>query len=390
MTSYADRGPVPDVGRFKNFDHLTFYVNNAKQAADWYCIRFGAKHIAYSGLETGERSVVSHVIKLNDIVFQFKSPLSPDNKAFGDELIKHGDGVKDVAFSVEDCRGIYARAIERGAVSIQEPHVLKDEKGEVVLATIKTYGDTHHTFVERSGWTGTLDEFLPGYKKPLFVDPLLETLPATSLNYVDHVVGNQPDQQMEPVVDWYLRVLQFHRFWSVDDSQMHTEYSALRSIVVANYEETVKMPINEPAASRKGKSQIQEYVEYYGGAGVQHIALQTNDVIASVTALTQRGVHFLAPPKFYYTNLVERLKTSNVKVAEDIAQLEKLGILVDYDDNGYLLQIFTKPLEDRPTLFIEIIQRHNNQGFGAGNFKALFQSIEQDQAARGNLFDAPK
>lgn len=280
--------------------------------------------------------------------------------------------------------------MERGAVSVREPYVLADEKGEVVLASVRTYGDTIHTFVERSGWKGTLEDFLPGYKKPIFDDPLLKLLTGTQLQFVDHCVGNQGDLQMEPVAQWYINVLQFHRFWSVDDTQMHTEYSALRSVVVANYEESIKMPINEPAASRKGKSQIQEYVDYYGGAGVQHIALNTSNIIESVSALHSRGVHFLRPPSTYYINLAERLKTAKITVAEDLAKLEELGILVDYDDNGYLLQIFTKPLEDRPTLFIEIIERHNNSGFGAGNFKALFQSIELDQAARGNLFEGQR
>eukprot|EP00042_Codosiga_hollandica_P022072 m.79516 g.79516 ORF g.79516 m.79516 type:complete len:395 (-) comp50647_c0_seq1:158-1342(-) len=390
MTSYSDKGPQPEVGKFLSFDHLNFWVGNAKQAADWYCIRFGFRHIAYKGLETGEREVVSHVIKLNNIIFQFSSPLNPDHAVFGAELSKHGDGVKDVAFNVEDCRGIYSRAIARGATSVREPFVLKDSQGEVVMATIKTYGDTVHTFVERAGWKGSIDDFLPTYGKPIFEDPLLSLLNGTDLKFIDHVVGNQPDHQMESVAEWYINVLQFHRFWSVDDTQMHTEYSALRSVVVANYEETVKMPINEPAASRKGKSQIQEYVDYYGGAGVQHIALNTSDIISSVTALHSRGVHFLRPPATYYANLKERLKTAKISVAEDLTALEKLGILVDYDDNGYLLQIFTKPLEDRPTLFIEIIERHNNSGFGAGNFKALFQSIELDQAARGNLFEGQR
>jgi len=236
--------------------------------------------------------------------------------------------------------------------------------------------------VQRSGWTGDL--FLPGYGKPLFYDCLTDILPPVGLHHIDHVVGNQPDLQMESVADWYTRILQFHRFWSVDDSQMHTEYSALRSIVVADYSETVKMPINEPANGKK-KSQIQEFVEYYGGAGVQHIALSTPDIISSVEACRKRGLEFLNPPKSYYDNLRERLKHAKITVAEDMDKLEANRILVDYDEDGYLLQLFTKPLQDRPTLFIELIQRHNHQGFGAGNFKALFEAIEADQASRGNL-----
>lgn len=274
-----------------------------------------------------------------------------------------------------------------GAVSVAAPTDLKDAHGVVTVASVKTYGDTVHTFVDRSQWTADADAFLPGYgAHPMkgHKDVLLKVLPDTQLVAVDHCVGNQPDMEMEKIADWYVKTLSFHRFWSVDDTQMHTDYSALRSIVVTDYDENVKMPINEPAPGLR-KSQIQEFVEYYGGAGVQHIALNTPDVIASVTALVARGVDFLAPPKSYYANLRERLRHAKITVAEDMDRLEELGILVDYDDEGYLLQIFTKPVEDRPTLFYEIIQRRNHSGFGAGNFKALFEALEQEQANRGNL-----
>ncbi|KAJ3079688.1 hypothetical protein HDU99_010303, partial [Rhizoclosmatium hyalinum] len=241
------------------------------------------------------------------------------------------------------------------------------------------YGDVEHTFVERKNYKGP---FLPGFVS-VAEDPIVKLLPATDLLNIDHCVGNQPDNAMVSACDLYERAFDFHRFWSVDDKQIHTEYSALRSIVMADYDEVVKMPINEPAMGKK-KSQIQEYVEYNAGAGVQHIALRTNDIIKSVSNLRARGVEFLSIPPAYYENLKLRLKTSKCKVVEPIDILQSLHILVDFDEEGYLLQIFTKPVEDRPTLFIEIIQRANNSGFGAGNFKALFESIELEQAKRGN------
>jgi len=326
--------------------------------------------------------VVTHVIKQNNIIFAFSSPLNPGNKIFGAHLEMHGDGVRDVAFTVDDARGIYNLAVKNGAKSVMEPTELKDKHGTVILASIQTYGDTVHTFVQRNDYKGI---FLPGYvSKEGIKDPLVDITPAVGLQFVDHVVGNQPDQQMETIAKWYEEKLKFHRFWSVDDTQIHTEFSALRSIVVADYEERVKMPLNEPAEGRK-KSQIQEYVEYYGGPGVQHIALHTNDIISTISNLKARGLEFLSVPKSYYINLRQKLTKSPIKVKEDLDVLETLSILIDYDDKGYLLQIFTKNIEDRPTLFLEVIQRRNHHGFGAGNFKSLFEAIERDQAERGNL-----
>uniref|UniRef100_A0A3Q1C3X3 4-hydroxyphenylpyruvate dioxygenase n=1 Tax=Amphiprion ocellaris TaxID=80972 RepID=A0A3Q1C3X3_AMPOC len=265
-------------GRFLCFDHLTFWVGNAKQAASYYCNKLGFEPLAYRGLETGSREVVSHAVKQGKIIYVFSSALNPGNKEMGEHLVKHGDGVKDIAFTVEDCDFLVEKARERGAVIVKEPHTLEDKYGKVRLAVLQTYGDTTHTFVERAGYSGS---FLPGFHPPLFKDPLLAKLPSGKLNFIDHVVGNQPDDEMVPVVDWYQKNLLFHRFWSVDDKQLQTEFSALRSIVVANYEETVKMPINEPAMGNR-KSQIQEYVEYYGGPGVQHIAMNTSDIITAV------------------------------------------------------------------------------------------------------------
>lgn len=381
MTSYTDKGPKPESGRFIHFDHVTFWVGNAKQAANYYCIHCGFEPVAYKGLETGSRRVVTHVIRQNRIFFQFQSALNPYDKEYGEHLIRHGDGVKDVAFSVEDLPAILQRARERGATVIKDIWEESDADGTVKMAVVQTYGDTVHTLVDRSNYKGV---FLPGYEKPTFTDPLLSTLPNTGLNFIDHVVGNQPDDCMTNAADWYQKTLLFHRFWSVDDKQIHTQYSALRSIVMTNYEETIKMPINEPACGKK-ISQIQEFVDYYGGAGVQHIALNTNNIIETIVNLKSRGLQFLVVPDTYYDTLREKLKSAKIKVTEDIAKLQELKILVDYDDNGYLLQLFTKPMQDRPTLFLEIIQRRNHQGFGAGNFKSLFEAIELDQGQRGNL-----
>lgn len=384
MTTYEDKGEKPEVGKFVAFDHIRFYVGNAKQAASFYCTRFGFEPFCYRGLETGSRDVASHVVKQNKIIFVFESPYNPEGSVteeLGKHQMKHGDGVKDVAFEVEDCVKLFHESIKRGGTCVREPWEEADEDGKVVFAQVKTYGDTIHTFVERKNYKGL---FLPGFTATKTKDALLSKLPPIGLQFIDHVVGNQPDLQMAPVAESYEKNLMFHRFWSVDDSQIHTEYSALRSIVVTNYEETIKMPINEPANGKR-KSQIQEYVDYYGGAGVQHIALNSSDIIASISNMKERGMEFLNIPDAYYEALRERLKLSKVKVVESLDELQKLKILVDYDDGGYLLQIFSKPCQDRPTLFLETIQRKNHQGFGAGNFKALFEAIELDQADRGNL-----
>ncbi|XP_065163747.1 4-hydroxyphenylpyruvate dioxygenase-like [Atheta coriaria] len=380
MTSYTDKGPKPKYGKFLCFDHLTFYVGNAKQAASYYITRMGFEPLAYKGLETGSRKYAAHAVRQNKIVFVFMSAYEPNEEEIGYHMMKHGDGVHDVSFAVEDLDNIMKHAKSKGAKVIRDIWEESDANGKVRMATIKTYGDTLHTFVDRSNYTGP---FLPGYV-PSPVDRLSKLLPPAKLDFIDHAVGNQPDLQMESVAKWYEEVLQFHRFWSVDDSQVHTEFSALRSIVMTNYEETVKMPINEPAPGKK-KSQIQEYVEYYGGAGVQHIALNTQDIITAVKNLQARGMDFLQVPDSYYDLIREQLKHSPVKIAEDLDTLQKLKILIDYDENGYLLQIFTKNMQDRPTVFLEVIQRRNHNGFGAGNFKALFTAIEIDQAKRGNL-----
>lgn len=379
----------PDYGAMFGFDHVQWWVGNAKQAAQTYAARFGFQPVAYRGLETGSRTTCSHVVKQGKIIFVFSSALNPGEATseFGDDinvhLAKHGDGVKDVAFTVDDCHAVYKSAVSRGGKSIREPTELKDEKGTVILATVQTYGDTVHTFIERKAYSGV---FLPGYRAvDSASDPMAFITPSPGLDLIDHCVGNMPDQGMEPSVQWYEQVLQFHRFWSVDDSQIHTEYSSLRSVVVADHDEVVKMPINEPANGKR-KSQIQEYVEYYGGPGVQHIALKTDNIINAITQLRARGVQFLRVPDTYYEGLRARLAVStNIKVKEDLETIQKLNILVDMDEKGYLLQLFTAPVQDRPTVFLEVIQREGCSGFGAGNFKSLFEAIEREQDARGNL-----
>jgi len=380
---YEDKGEKPEAGKFTAFDHITFWVGNAKQAASFYCTRMGFEIVAYRGLDTGSREVASYVLRKNKIFFVFSSMLEPGNpQEMGDFLVKHGDATKDIAFTAEDLDAIYKTAVERGAIIVKEPYVEQDEFGPVKMATIRTYGEVTHTFIDRSQYTGL---FLPHFKLINDNDPISKLLPDSKLEFIDHIVGNQPDLQMVPISDWYEKTLLFHRFWSIDDKLMHTQYSALRSIVVTNYDETVKMPINEPAPGLR-RSQIQEYVDYNGGAGVQHIALNTNDIIEAITNLRARGMQFLDTPDKYYDNLRERLKTASITVTEDLDTIQKLKILIDFDENGYLLQIFTKIMQDRPTLFLEVIQRHNHSGFGAGNFKSLFESIEADQAERGNLY----
>ncbi|XP_073985105.1 4-hydroxyphenylpyruvate dioxygenase [Rhodnius prolixus] len=381
MTSYTDKGSKPDGGKFLCFDHIVFWVGNAKQAASYYCTRMGCQHIAYKGLETGSRNYAAHVVQQNKIRFVFVSAYEPNEKEVNLHVAKHGDGVKDVAFTVEDINVIVQKAKERGATLVRDIWEEQDEHGVVKFATVKTFGDTTHTFVQRSGYRGL---FLPGYRASNRHDVLSDNLPPAKLDFIDHVVGNQPDLSMESAAKWYEKTLQFHRFWSVDDTQLHTEYSALRSIVVTNWDETVKIPINEPAPGKK-KSQISEYVDYYGGAGIQHIALNTSDIITTIRNLKARGTEFLTVPDTYYKMLRKRLKADNFKIKEDLDILQELRILIDYDENGYLLQIFTKNMQDRPTLFLEVIQRHNHSGFGAGNFKALFESIELEQQERGNL-----
>ncbi|OTA91390.1 hypothetical protein M434DRAFT_397231 [Hypoxylon sp. CO27-5] len=387
------------VSNFQGYDHVTWWVGNAKQAASYYNTLFGFTTIAYRGLETGSRYFTSYVVANGDIRFVFTSPIrsyaylpkdepiSADEygllKEMHDHLERHGDAVKDVAFEVDSVEGVYYKAVEQGASSVQPPKLLRDKQhGDVLTAVIRTYGDTTHTLISRRNYTGP---FMPGFqtKSP---PPSSVVLPPVNLARIDHCVGNQSWGEMVAACDFYERCLSFHRFWSVDDSQICTEFSALSSIVMSSANDVVKMPINEPAPGKK-KSQIEEYVIFNSGAGVQHIALLTHDIVSTVAAMRARGVEFISVPSTYYETMKQRLRTEkrSWELIEEFDTLQKLNILIDYDEGGYLLQLFTKPLMDRPTVFIEIIQRHDFDGFGAGNFKSLFEAIEREQAERGNL-----
>ncbi len=358
-------------------DYIEFYVGNAKQAAHFYKTAFGFQSLAYAGLETGVRDRASYVLKQDKIRLVLTTALTSDS-AIGEHVKKHGDGVKVIALWVEDARKSFEETTKRGAKVYMEPVVEKDEHGEVVRAGIYTYGETVHMFVERKNYKGT---FLPGY-----VEWKSDYNPTSvGLKYVDHMVGNVGWNQMNIWVKWYEEVMGFVNFLSFDDKQIHTEYSALMSKVMSNGNGRIKFPINEPAKGNK-RSQIEEYLDFYEGSGVQHIAIATDDIIATVTELRARGIEFLsAPPRAYYEDIPNRLGEHMKMMHEDINTIEKLAIMVDADEDGYLLQIFTKPVEDRPTLFFEIIQRMGAKGFGAGNFKALFESIEREQEKRGTL-----
>lgn len=358
-------------------DYVELYVGNAKQAAHFYKTAFGFQSLAYSGLETGVRDRASYVLKQDKIRLVLTTPLN-SNSSLNKHIVKHGDGVKIIALWVEDARKSFEETTKRGAKPFMEPVVEKDEFGEVVRSGIYTYGETVHLFVERKNYRGT---FLPGYQE--WKSDYNPT--SVGLKYIDHMVGNVGWNEMNIWVKWYEDVMGFVNFLSFDDKQIHTEYSALMSKVMSNGNGRIKFPINEPAEGKK-KSQIEEYLDFYEGSGVQHIAVATDDIIKTVSELRSRGVEFLShPPQTYYDEIPDRLRDHMGKFKEDIKELQKLGIMIDADEEGYLLQIFTKPVQDRPTLFFEIIQRMGARGFGAGNFKALFESIEREQAKRGTL-----
>ncbi len=361
-----------DVFPINGTDYVEFYVGNAKQAAHYYQAAFGFQLAGYRGPETGVRDRVSYLLTQNKIRLLLTSPLGPDGP-IAEHVKKHGDGVRDIALWVDDAREAYTRATERGAKGVQEPKVEKDDTGEIVRASIAIYGDTIHSLMERRNYKGL---FMPGFqpRKPHYQPS------ETGLQYVDHCVGNVELGQMNVWVGFYERVMGFKNLISFDDEDISTEYSSLMSKVMSNGNERIKFPINEPAKGKK-KSQIEEYLEFYRGPGVQHLALATNDIVSTVTALRDRGLEFLSVPTSYYDELQGRVG----KIDEPVDILASLGILVDRDPDGYLLQIFSKPVQDRPTLFYEIIQRKGAKSFGKGNFKALFEAIEREQAARGNL-----
>ena len=353
-------------------DYVEFYVGNAKQAAHFYKTAFGFQSLAYAGPETGMKDKVSYVIRQNKLTFVLTTPLRSDN-AVADHIYKHGDGVKILALKVNDAKSAFEETTKRGGKPYLEPLTLKDENGEVVISGIHTYGETVHLFIERENYNGP---FMPGFR-----EWKSNYNPAdTGLLYVDHCVGNVGWDQMNPWVKFYEDVMGFRNILSFDDKDISTEYSALMSKVMSNGNGFVKFPINEPAEGKK-KSQVEEYLDFYNGEGVQHVAIATNDIVKTVTELQSRGIEFLNIPESYYVDVLDRVG----KIDEDLEPLQKLGVLIDRDEEGYLLQIFSKPLEDRPTLFFEIIQRKGAKSFGKGNFKALFEALEREQDERGNL-----
>jgi 4-hydroxyphenylpyruvate dioxygenase len=356
----------------KGTDHVEFYVGNARQAAHFYRTAFGMSLIAYAGPETGQRDRASYVVQQGKIRFVLTTALRPNNP-IADHVARHGDGVRVVALWVDDARRAWRETTSRGAVSAAEPYEMSDEHGTAVLSSIRTYGDTIHTFVQRDGYNGP---FLPGFRR-IEEDHIARSV---GLLHVDHMVGNVGWHEMDAWVDFYSRVMGFKLYQHFDDNDISTEYSALMSKVMSNGNGYVKFPINEPAEGKR-KSQIEEYLDFYPGPGVQHIALATNDILHTVTRLHEQGIDFLRVPHTYYTELQARVGA----IDEPLDALEELGILVDRDNEGYMLQIFTRPVEDRPTLFFEIIQRKGSRSFGKGNFKALFEAIEREQQERGNL-----
>ena len=354
-------------------DYIELYVGNSKQAAHYYQSAFGFKLIAYAGPETGIKDKTSYVLQQSKATFVLTTPLYQNNP-IADHISKHGDGVKAIALHVNNATDAWQETTKRGAISYVQPTTLKDNTGEVVMSGIRLYGDTVHLFIERKNYTGV---FMPGF---VSVNNQYFQPTDVGLLYIDHCVGNVGWSQMNTWVKFYEDVMGFKNILSFDDKDISTEYSALMSKVMSNGNGYVKFPINEPAAGKK-KSQVEEYLEFYNGEGVQHIAIATHNIIETVTALRNRGVSFLQVPTSYYDDLLDRVG----HIDEDLQPLKELGILVDRDDEGYLLQIFTKPVQDRPTLFFEIIQRKGAKSFGKGNFKALFEAIEREQSLRGNL-----
>lgn len=373
--------PLPETAQdtfpINGTDYIEFYVGNARQASLYYRAAFGFQLVGYRGPETGCRDRASYLLQQGKVRFvlttAIRPDLSPEAAFVAEHVHKHGDGVRDLALWVDDAREAHARAVARGAQSVAEPRVLRDDDGEVVIAAIRTYGETIHSLVERRNYRGP---FLPGFRA---VTPHFQGVPV-GLQYVDHCVGNVELGKMNHWVAFYADVMGFRNLLTFDDKDISTEYSSLMSKVMANGNDRIKFPINEPAAGKK-KSQIEEYLEFYVGPGVQHMALATDDIVRTVTALRDRGVEFLSIPTSYYDELQARVG----KIDEPVDVLAQLGILVDRDPDGYLLQIFTRPVQDRPTVFYEIIQRKGAKSFGKGNFKALFESIEREQALRGNL-----
>ncbi|MEJ7738669.1 MAG: 4-hydroxyphenylpyruvate dioxygenase [Chitinophagaceae bacterium] len=363
---------LPDFLPLQGTDYIEFYVGNARQAAHFYKTAFGFQSLAYAGPETGVKDRASYVLRQNKLTFVFTTSLRRDND-IADHVYQHGDGIKVLALKVDNAESAWKETTGRGGISYLEPVKLRDEHGEVALSGIHTYGDTVHVFVERSNYSGV---FMPGYREWRSGYNSYQG----GLLYVDHCVGNVGWNQMDRWVKFYEEVMGFRNILTFDDRDISTEYSALMSKVMSNGNGFVKFPINEPAEGKK-KSQVEEYLEFYNGEGCQHVALATSNIVTTVRDMQNHGVEFLKIPASYYDELLDRIG----HIDEDLEPLKELGILVDRDEEGYLLQIFTRPVEDRPTLFFEVIQRKGARSFGKGNFKALFEAIEREQEARGNL-----
>ncbi len=370
---------APDNGKadflpLKRIDHLEFYVGNAKQSAVYFQHTFGFTLTGYCGLETGNKEYASYLLEQGKIKFVLTTPYSGDNEISKHHTL-HGDGVRDIAIEVDDATSSYNETVKRGAIGVRAPEKLEDENGYIIRSSIKTYGDTIHSFIERKNYKGL---FMPGFKDP--GNKAVKNIKDSGLKAIDHIVGNVELGKMNEFVKFYAHTMGFNQLISFDDKEISTDYTALMSKVMQNGSGKIKFPINEPAPGKK-KSQIEEYLDFYKTGGVQHIALITGNILETVGELQSRGVEFLRVPTSYYTELQERVG----KIDENIDDLEKLGVLVDRDEDGYLLQIFSKPIQDRPTVFIEVIQRKGAKSFGKGNFKALFEAIEREQGLRGNL-----
>jgi 4-hydroxyphenylpyruvate dioxygenase len=373
LSAINKQGTTTDFLPLEGTDYVEFYVGNAKQAAHYYMTAFGFQALAYAGPETGLKDRASYAVRQHKLTLVLTTPIRPDNE-MADHIYKHGDGVKALSLRVADATSAWEETTKRGAKSYMEPKKMQDDGGELIMSGIHTYGDTVHLFIERKSYNGV---FMPGYRA--WDNPLFQVKDA-GLLYVDHCVGNVDWNGMNPWVKFYEDVMGFRNILTFDDEDISTEYSALMSKVMSSGNGFVKFPINEPAEGKK-KSQVEEYLEFYRGEGVQHVAMATNDIVATVRELMSRGVEFLKVPNSYYDELLDRVG----HIDEDLEPLKELGILVDRDNEGYLLQLFSKPVQDRPTLFFEIIQRKGAKSFGKGNFKALFEAIEREQEARGNL-----
>ena len=381
---YNKSGHRPKCGEYLGFHHIEIWVSNAFQAKMFYETHLGFKSIAYAGLETGVKDFSAYVLKGDQAYIIVKSPLYPHDEVIAPFIKKHGDAVRDVAFCVENVQNTFEHAKKSGAEVIQPPTYSEDDKGQVLIASVLAYGDTVHSFIQSDQYQGL---FLPGYHPiaPHLVNTFAESLPPVPMGRIDHVVANQPQGKMNEVVDFYINSLCFRRFWSVDDKLLQTGTSGLNSIVVSDFDERIKIPVNQPSTRLDGRSQTQEFVDFHGCGGIQHIAICVDNLEKTVRSLRARGCYVLPIPCAYYDELQSVISESDLDLGISVDTMRELDIVVDYDDKGFILQIFTRPVESRPTLFFEFMQRNDHDGFGAGNFNSLFSAIEAQQKLRGTL-----